>query len=650
MAGKSSSTGRAKAKASAPRAAKAQKTAASLPPSDEKRNILREVLGVVLIGAGLLLAYFSFAEGASGAAVSGVLRGFAGSLYLLAPLIVIWLGALVTFSNRERRVKPGRLMLMLLLVLIVSAVWHVFSYDEIRTMMTFSSFANFLHYSFLYRKGGGGVMGALLTWPIHRGLMGENAFGSVVVLGTLLVADLILLRKISLRRLGGRVRQSYDDYVQSARQRADQKRLAAEQRAQALVVPTVTVAQGAGPASGAPPARAPRSAKARKRAPLPDSADLETWDIPPAAPPGQAPHREMVIERISPDDPMPGEPRVRPVSVDLPVPDVPGFLNRGRSARSVKPEALRVKEPEPLYRPEPLPPQPDGSEVAEPEPFASRGQAEFAGGDWQEVRLGGEPLRFGDASEPDWRSEPDWQSDPNEQPDPDGQPEPGWQPELSEQLGLEDAPSSGDSSAAAGRARAGTQSQQGEPPFEPTGAARKEKRPVIIAKAGRKPRKCDPAPCPESAAYNYPPIDLLATVQPSSIKNREQVDEIKARKLIDTLSSFGITARLIGIAHGPTVTRFELSPAAGIKVSRITSLADDIALNLAAVSVRIEAPIPGKAAVGVEVPNDTVEVVPLRDVLESNEARKHPPGSRWRWAATTRAATSSATWPGCPMC
>ena len=98
----------------------------------------------------------------------------------------------------------------------------------------------------------------------------------------------------------------------------------------------------------------------------------------------------------------------------------------------------------------------------------------------------------------------------------------------------------------------------------------------------------------------------------------------KAQLLGDTLRSFGIETRLTGIAHGPAVTRFELQPAPGVKVSRITSLSDDIALNLAAERVRIEAPIPGKAAVGVEVPNDKVETVALRDVLESSEARRHP--------------------------
>ncbi len=128
----------------------------------------------------------------------------------------------------------------------------------------------------------------------------------------------------------------------------------------------------------------------------------------------------------------------------------------------------------------------------------------------------------------------------------------------------------------------------------------------------------------EEEAYNYPPIDLLSNAEPLQEGHGKEADLEKARLLCDTLKSFGIDTRLTGIAHGPAVTRFELQPAPGVKVSRITALSDDIALNLAAESVRIEAPIPGKAAVGVEIPNDHVETVALRDVLESAEARRHP--------------------------
>ena len=135
----------------------------------------------------------------------------------------------------------------------------------------------------------------------------------------------------------------------------------------------------------------------------------------------------------------------------------------------------------------------------------------------------------------------------------------------------------------------------------------------------KRPPRADPEP--EEEVYNYPPIDLLEAGE-SVTENHRDSDMQKAELLEETLKQFGIATRLTGIAHGPAVTRFELQPAPGVKVSRITSLSDDIAMHLAAMTVRIEAPIPGKAAVGVEIPNEKVEMVRLRDVLESAEARK----------------------------
>ena len=95
----------------------------------------------------------------------------------------------------------------------------------------------------------------------------------------------------------------------------------------------------------------------------------------------------------------------------------------------------------------------------------------------------------------------------------------------------------------------------------------------------------------------------------------------KADTLINTLESFGVKARIVAIQRGPRVTRYEIQPAAGVKVSKITNLSDDIALNLAAAGVRIEAPIPGKAAIGIEIPNTNQDVVSIREIIESREFR-----------------------------
>lgn len=124
----------------------------------------------------------------------------------------------------------------------------------------------------------------------------------------------------------------------------------------------------------------------------------------------------------------------------------------------------------------------------------------------------------------------------------------------------------------------------------------------------------------EAFVYTFPPIDLLK--QADNESNSEQAEaEMKnnADTLVDTLKSFGVQTRIVDIHRGPTVTRYELQPSAGVKISKITALADDIALNLAAAGVRIEAPIPGKAAVGIEVPNRVKDTVSIREMIESEE-------------------------------
>lgn len=118
-------------------------------------------------------------------------------------------------------------------------------------------------------------------------------------------------------------------------------------------------------------------------------------------------------------------------------------------------------------------------------------------------------------------------------------------------------------------------------------------------------------------SYKFPPLTLLneAKAQNAALLSAEL--DNTANRLVDTLKSFGVETRIVDISRGPTVTRYELQPSAGVKISKITNLADDIALNLATAGVRIEAPIPNKAAVGIEVPNKASAVVGVRGILES---------------------------------
>ncbi|WP_283122660.1 FtsK/SpoIIIE family DNA translocase [Anaerotignum lactatifermentans] len=129
---------------------------------------------------------------------------------------------------------------------------------------------------------------------------------------------------------------------------------------------------------------------------------------------------------------------------------------------------------------------------------------------------------------------------------------------------------------------------------------------------------------PAEKPYVFPPISLLGRDHGKSSGSGILEQQKNGRKLEMTLKSFGVEARVINVSAGPTVTRYEVSPSQGVKVSKIVNLADDIALNLAASGIRIEAPIPGKAAVGIEVPNKETKSVYLRTVLESDAFRKHP--------------------------
>ena len=131
---------------------------------------------------------------------------------------------------------------------------------------------------------------------------------------------------------------------------------------------------------------------------------------------------------------------------------------------------------------------------------------------------------------------------------------------------------------------------------------------------------------PQKKEYIFPPVNLLVAPKPKLNKNGENEKNLKetAMKLQSTLESFGVHVTITNVSCGPAVTRYELQPEQGVKVSRITALADDIKLNLAAADIRIEAPIPGKAAVGIEVPNKENSTVAFREMIESKEFTEHP--------------------------
>lgn len=127
----------------------------------------------------------------------------------------------------------------------------------------------------------------------------------------------------------------------------------------------------------------------------------------------------------------------------------------------------------------------------------------------------------------------------------------------------------------------------------------------------------------EDEHYEYPPIEILSKPNKKTLKGGAKALTDTATRLQKTLYSFGVSAKVENVSVGPAITRYELKPAEGVRVSKIANLADDIALNLAAETIRIEAPIPGKQAVGIEVPNQEKEAVHLREVLDSEEFKEN---------------------------
>ncbi|MFH1617289.1 MAG: DNA translocase FtsK [Candidatus Margulisiibacteriota bacterium] len=128
------------------------------------------------------------------------------------------------------------------------------------------------------------------------------------------------------------------------------------------------------------------------------------------------------------------------------------------------------------------------------------------------------------------------------------------------------------------------------------------------------------------ADYKLPPLNLLEDRTKQEIKKAAKMQEttdLRKKLLEEVLASFGVGARVVSVNQGPAVTRFELQPDPGVKVSKIANLADDIALNLASGGVRIEAPVPGKAVIGIEVPNTTITTVRLKDIIKQNEFKNN---------------------------
>lgn len=492
--------------------------------------------------------------------VAAVLRGLGGHLRFFLPLVFAYLGVLFTGAARGKRVVIWRLLVNLLAVLCLYAAFHMFYADYIN--------ANGYHVDqalgygdFLYKSYGFGVGGGALG-----ALLGGFLY---LKIGTWPGFFVALLLMIGCLALGG----SLGRWIRAARARIEDGRIERQEEE-----------------------RRRREEEADRNFELDRRTMLRSEELI---------HTQPVR-------------RTRPHSPETPLEERPRPANaRRRSAARPAPDEpvspMDAEAPAPRRRPAKTEaPAPDGEE-APPRKSAPKKRVSTKPRIYNETVQEGQAEEGADAFGPVVRV---------------GGAVPGAHA------------AKGEKAAASAKAKKEKEQEKAAKPENKQAAFTQdltiepdeyelpdEEAPFDVPVSGKKPlpkfKKGESAP-EEEEEYDYPPIDLLSHGKAPDRHESDQSDMEKAQLLGDTLRSFGIETRLTGIAHGPAVTRFELQPAPGVKVSRITSLSDDIALNLAAERVRIEAPIPGKAAVGVEVPNDKVETVSLRDVLESAEARRHP--------------------------
>ena len=584
---------------------------------DRGSNVPGKILAAVaLFGVAILLLYICFASpqpGTSMGAIKNIMCALGGDMAFVLPLILVWIGVLCIGSARGKRTSPLVITCDALLFVCLFTAVHLFSAERIcRERMTIQTFANFVSKSYGYGKGGGAI-GSLLAWPLYHNLGVAGGFIATLLLAVLLVTATGRMGR-AVRYVGGlseahRVRreeeQIFED-VQPKPARREGRRPARDPfiedvvggQGMAVDRPAKRDARSRATAS-AMQAQAPRPARAanqpvRRSRPAPDVME-ETRTPARQRPKTAAPNQAMAQN--------PPRKRKKLYNEDM--------EKVARKQQEVKDELFDSFD--------------DFDRLeAESEAFDKASKQTKATRSRKNSFAPDRPSMMNEKGEiiEDIIDIPE--AIPTEAAVEKPTEKPVVKADRKSNVSIDDLKI---------QPEAYELPDEDEPPFDMPAKAEKKVEKVEKVEAGIAEKKAfpklkrvqEPEPSEdEPTVYNYPPIDLLAQGEVEDTSAHGQRDMQKAKLLEDTLQSFGISAKLTGIAHGPAVTRFELQPAPGVKVSRITSLSDDIALNLAAMSVRIEAPIPGKAAVGVEIPNDKVEMVRLRDVLESADARKHP--------------------------
>ena len=683
----------------------------------------RGIIGIAVFCLGLLALVCQFVPSNGGFLNRCMLtvRGLGGILCLLLPVVLCWAGVTLVFFG-EKKLNTRTLIYSTLIFLFVETMFQLFNLSNVNAALAADNagmgYGAFLARSFSMSSldcKGGGLIGALLAWPLHKAL---DVWGGVIVMICATAIVLMAMTGISFSGLGMRLSELLDDLrvewqerreeksalhdaqqeeelerenaLALERQKRKQARMQQEKEEQLKVQK-----QEAQPEPEAPPApeeitdaEPPKPQRQRRKEkpeftvvrPQNDEEQPSGQPVLNSRPPRRAPaprkrkeispSAQLYIER---DD----EFTRTPIEEHTPTTQSRRNSFTMREAEDAFLYGMNSEDgqtgyaPQNSYAPQPafVPPYQDDAPAQDNVPNWSVGEEympsvptepeqqpdeDDEASSITNAQAQGADRPIEESCQPDEPEEDEPElpagsieyddgdalvtaDEPHDEPAPaQGGSFGGWQmpPRRESTSGV---PSSyTDSAIDVARARtaqnAGYQPPQGLP-VQPQGqdvlkAQRMNEQQTVVQLRGNRldgtpivmPKK-DIHESPQAAKeeYIFPPIDLLNQSRTTQDPNQRAKDEAGARKLIGTLESFGVQAKLLHVTHGPAITRYELAPAPGVKVSRIVGLVDDIALNMASDGVRIEAPIPGKPAVGIEIPNQKIETVSLREVLESPE-------------------------------
>ncbi len=660
-AGAAKGSGRPPQKKSAS-AAPSKKKKQNLPTPEERRA--HEICGVVLIAVGLFMGLTHLVStGLLGETVSGFLFGLSGSFNYVLPFVFIGQGVYAIFTSGKQAAVP-RLMLLCAVSLCILSFLHVFFADRIQAEGYFA----FLWESFSFgeaARAGGGLLGALFCYPAVQ-LLGKA--GSFVLFPALALIAVVALTNLSLQKTGEKVGRAIKqnvvavtNTVSAHREQRREERRQEEETRRRLDAEELDVTGRTDRTKPAEKREAGKSAEssAAKEKPRRKKSKADELNMFYDAPElrqkeGRAETEALQEEQLSAEPvrrrfPESAEKKakedayVRTVLREeedgryhsFAAPEAEDDGTKAAQAAGLPPKEETEQEQQPAAqsveeRPvwaagEDLFRGKDPSSGASAMPFRKEREEvlhDLAGRDFGEYEkylppLSGRPY----SAEPQRTDAPasvqtatqasDWKIKTGSE-----------APRPAERAGDVYQPRHG----------AGGAPEEKTPPF---GSAPCEKEepwenngshstpPAVPPASAPRPAApqggAAPAAGSERPVYVPPPLSLLKDPPPR--RAQEEDPHHQAKMLEEALLSYGISAKVTDVVQGPVITRYELTPAPGVRVNRITNLSDDIALHLAAKSVRIQAPVPGKSVVGIEVPNRVQTMVALKEVIASREFR-----------------------------